>query len=243
MEACGENNSEGGAQMKSSIKKVIRKINGLEALVSQRRIFYKSHFFQFFYLNYFCKRVVRVKGVFIFPGRGGEIKIAPTARVRLGGSLRFHYFDTRRCKVSAFLLMNDGAELKVNGRFNVCYGSDIALFKGARLELGSGYCNAGTQIRCTNSIKIGNRVAIARDVYIMDSDSHQLSDESHQPDQPVCIGDDVWIGARAMILKGVTVGDGAVIAAGAVVNKDVSAHSIVAGVPAKVVRENVKYQL
>jgi acetyltransferase-like isoleucine patch superfamily enzyme len=54
---------------------------------------------------------------------------------------------------------------------------------------------------------------------------------------PVRIGDDVWIGARAVILPGVTVGDHAVIGAGAVVREDVPAWAIVAGVPAKVIRD------
>jgi acetyltransferase-like isoleucine patch superfamily enzyme len=52
---------------------------------------------------------------------------------------------------------------------------------------------------------------------------------------PVDIGDDVWIGRGALVLPGVTIGDGAVVAAGAVVTKDVPAGSVVAGVPAKVV--------
>jgi acetyltransferase-like isoleucine patch superfamily enzyme len=58
------------------------------------------------------------------------------------------------------------------------------------------------------------------------------------PDEllPTKIGRDVWIGANAVILGGVTIGDGAVVAAGAVVNRDVAAGAVVAGVPAKVVR-------
>ena len=86
--------------------------------------------------------------------------------------------------------MGENSELKVNGWVKIFYGSDIKVFKGAKLELGSGYCNAGTQIRCQQSISIGNRFASARDVYIMDSDSHQLSSENHIPNQSVCIGRD-----------------------------------------------------
>lgn len=56
------------------------------------------------------------------------------------------------------------------------------------------------------------------------------------PFRKVRVGNDVWIGSRAMILGGVTVGDGAVVGAGAVVTKDVPAYAIVAGVPAKVIK-------
>ncbi len=52
----------------------------------------------------------------------------------------------------------------------------------------------------------------------------------------VSIGNDVWIGAKSVILPGVTIGDGAVIAAGSIVNKDVAPYSIVAGVPAKFIK-------
>lgn len=60
--------------------------------------------------------------------------------------------------------------------------------------------------------------------------------------KPVCIGNHVWIGQRAMILKGVSIGDGAIIAAGAVVTRDVPAGCLAAGVPAKVIRKNVEWK-
>jgi acetyltransferase-like isoleucine patch superfamily enzyme len=57
----------------------------------------------------------------------------------------------------------------------------------------------------------------------------------------VRIGDHVWIGARAAVLKGVTIGDGAIVAAGAMVTHDVPARALVAGVPARLVREGVEW--
>ena len=59
---------------------------------------------------------------------------------------------------------------------------------------------------------------------------------------PIVIGDHVWIGTNAIVLKGVTIGDGAVIAAGAVVTRDVPAHSLAAGVPARVIRSDVHWE-
>ena len=61
--------------------------------------------------------------------------------------------------------------------------------------------------------------------------------EQDYMDAPIVIGDDVWIGAGAIILAGVTIGKGAIIAAGAVVNKDVPPYTIAGGVPAKVIKE------
>ncbi len=75
------------------------------------------------------------------------------------------------------------------------------------------------------------------DVQVLDTDFHTIvRDGSPQASvAPVRIGDHVWIGTRAVVLKGVTIGDGAVIAAGAVVTADVPTGAVVAGVPARVV--------
>jgi acetyltransferase-like isoleucine patch superfamily enzyme len=56
---------------------------------------------------------------------------------------------------------------------------------------------------------------------------------------PIIIGDNVWIGMNCIILKGVTIGDGAIIAAGSVVNKDIPPRALAAGAPARVIKENV----
>jgi acetyltransferase-like isoleucine patch superfamily enzyme len=55
------------------------------------------------------------------------------------------------------------------------------------------------------------------------------------------IHDNVWIGTRATILKGVTIGEGAIVAAGAVVTKNVPPHTLVGGVPAKIIKEKISY--
>ena len=60
---------------------------------------------------------------------------------------------------------------------------------------------------------------------------------------PIIIKDNVWIGMSAIILKGVTVGEGAIVAAGSVVTKDVPPHTIVAGVPARVIKKDVYYTI
>jgi acetyltransferase-like isoleucine patch superfamily enzyme len=75
------------------------------------------------------------------------------------------------------------------------------------------------------------------DVQILDNDFHAITvDGTTRPSTaPVTIGDRVWVGTRALILKGVEIGDGAIVAAGSVVSRDVPPGTIVAGMPARVV--------
>lgn len=86
-------------------------------------------------------------------------------------------------------------------------------------------------------LKIGSHVAVASQVLIYNSEHDIHSQDFHPIEEPVTIGDYVFIGARAIILPGVKIGKGAVVAAGAVVTKDVASGKIVAGVPAKEIGE------
>lgn len=93
----------------------------------------------------------------------------------------------------------------------------------------------------SNEIQVGDDCMIAPFVYLVDSD-HSLDRSSPMNQQenqtaPIQIGNDVWIGAHAVVLKGIVIGDGAVIAAGSVVREDVKPYTIVGGVPAKVIGE------
>ena len=130
----------------------------------------------------------------------------------------------------------------MNGDFVVYNGSDTRVFANGVLTVNGGFCNSGTQSVCTKRVSIGGRCAIARDVIIRDYDAHEMVSADHETAKAVCIGEHVWIGTRAIILKGVTIGDGAVVAAGSVVTKDVPAKCIAAGVPAKVIRESVEWR-
>ncbi|HEY9006141.1 acyltransferase [Ohtaekwangia sp.] len=111
------------------------------------------------------------------------------------------------------------------------------------LRIGYGTRVNGTHIAVAGNITIGKFVRIAPYTLILDSDFHDLSDHTAEGKRgDIVIEDHVWIASRATILKGVTIGEGSVIAAGAVVTKDVPAYSVVAGVPAKVIKR-IKPQL
>jgi len=111
---------------------------------------------------------------------------------------------------------------------------------GASIAIGNGtYVNQRTMITCKRSAVIGENCAIGWDVWITDTDYHCLGDGENIA--PVSIADRVWIGARSSILKGVSVGAGAVVAAGSVVTKDVPERALVAGNPARVIEEDVRW--
>jgi acetyltransferase-like isoleucine patch superfamily enzyme len=107
----------------------------------------------------------------------------------------------------------------------------------ARIRIGKN-CSIGdrTEIHAGRLVRIGQGVIIAWDCVIMDRDYHSTGNGA-EGIRPVIIGNGVWIGCRAMILKGVTVGEGAVVAAGAVVTKDVAPFTLVAGNPAKAIKK------
>lgn len=146
------------------------------------------------------------------------------------------YFDSS-------LVLREGSTLKVNGDFSIYSGCRISVNKDATLELGSGYINYGANIACFEQIYIGNNVIISENVTIRDSDDHQITSQAHEVSKPIKIEDNVWIGLNVTILKGVTIGEGAIIAAGALVNKDVPPKSLVGGVPAKVIKQNVEWEI
>ena len=104
--------------------------------------------------------------------------------------------------------------------------------------------------RCTldgrGGVRIGSNVSVSPEVMLITS--HHLRDDPDfgVEDRPVVIEDYAWIGSRATILPGVTIGRGAVVAAGAVVTKDVAPYAVVGGVPARVIgarKQDLRYSL
>jgi acetyltransferase-like isoleucine patch superfamily enzyme len=115
---------------------------------------------------------------------------------------------------------------------------ELATLPGGHLEIGNNvFINYGCSLASTNHVKIGNDCLIGSHVMIMDCDFHQVEDKSWDTTGvPIIIEDRVWIGNRSIVLKGVRIGHDAVVAAGSVVTHDVPPRTVVAGVPARVVR-------
>ena len=128
------------------------------------------------------------------------------------------------------------------GNVSFYSGSRLTINKGASFVFKSGYVNSESIIECFDRIEIGENVIISERVQIRDSNDHDMCYPGYKITSPVIIGNNVWIGLGAIILSGVNIGEGAVVAAGAVVTKDVPPHSLVGGCPAKVLKEDVKWK-
>lgn len=139
-------------------------------------------------------------------------------------------------------LMNN-SKLVLDGNAKIGLGSSLSVGEGAVFEIGaSTYICAGAHIRVAEKVSIGSMCAISWNVTIMDSDFHEyeMDNKIQTATKEVTIGNNVWIGNNVLILKGVTIGDDAIVAAGSVVTKDVSSGCAVGGNPAKIIKNGVK---
>jgi acetyltransferase-like isoleucine patch superfamily enzyme len=203
-----------------------------------------SCWLQFLKINLLRKNTqanVRNRSMLI-PTKYCRIAVDDSATLIFNGTLSLGWKNFRKSRLETRFWVGRQSKVIVNGEFIIYKGSDIRVLDNGVLTLNDGFCNEGVKIVCSKSITIGKGSVIARDVIIRDYDAHQIISADYEPAKDVNIGEHVWIGERALILKGVTIGNGAVIGAGAVVTKDVPAKCLVAGVPAKVIRENVEWR-
>ncbi len=145
-------------------------------------------------------------------------------------------------------LRNTKPDAIVFGDHVSCYaGCSFAIGEKGHVRIGNFTLLNGALVMAENKIEIGSHCLISWNVGIADSDFHPLEPAQRLIDAqalapfqlntaPVKIADNVWIGMNAVILKGVTIGENSVVAAGSVVTKSVAANSVVAGNPATVVK-------
>lgn len=116
---------------------------------------------------------------------------------------------------------------------------EMVAWKGATLRIGNRtFINYGASLSAHRDLTIGENCLIGNYVVIMDSDYHDLQDRTKPgPAEPIVIEDDVWLGVRVTVLKGVRIGKGSVVGAGSVVTQDIPPRSLAFGVPARVVRD------
>ena len=148
------------------------------------------------------------------------------------------------------------------GKGTVCAGHFIFESTSGKISIGENCHIGASDFICSTEISIGSNTLVSYGCIIMDHDSHSLDFQERRIDvaaeyddfkhgrsgtahknwdtvkkAPIRIGNDVWIGMRSIILKGVTIGDGAVVAAGSVVTKDIPPRTLYGGNPARFIKE------
>jgi acetyltransferase-like isoleucine patch superfamily enzyme len=113
---------------------------------------------------------------------------------------------------------------------------EIWCARDARLSFGKNvFLNQGVRIGCSREISIGDNALIGDETVILDNDFHGVANSAAKI-APVRIESDVWLGTRVIVLRGVTIGRGSVVGAGAVVTRSIPPYSFAAGVPAQVIK-------
>lgn len=202
--------------------------------------YYTSHFFHIFpflyhqwYIRYnkllfFIKGIKYEKGLIAY--NSIYIKLYSNSKVSIGSNFTF---TSGNCINP--LCRNQKGCIVANPYAEILIGTNVGM---------SSAC-----IWAHKSIIIGNNVLIGGDVILLDSDAHSLDyrdrriseiDQRHKVNNGIIIGDDVLVGARCIILKGVHIGSRSIIGSGSIVTKSIPCDSIAAGNPCKVIRSSIQ---
>lgn len=169
--------------------------------------------------------------------------------VEVGKGTVFHGFPLVSVAPGARIVIGERVVLTSHSRFTALGVARPCILRatreGAYIDIGADTGASGLTVCAAKSVKIGRGCLIGADVLISDSDFHPVESGARRyvsapeliPAEEVIIGDNVFIGARAIVLKGVSIGDNSVIAAGSVVASSVPTNMVYGGVPARKIRE------
>lgn len=191
------------------------------------------------------------EGKYILTANHVVYDIHPTAQIVLNAPIMFGKKAVKGLNLPTCLRMEENTKLIFKDGpltrygdvpYNLRYGAYIEIVNGGKLEIGQGAANVNLTIMCAKEIIIGNGVRIGRNVSIRDwNGQHVIVSDNYVNHAPVHIHDHVWLCTGCTIMPGVTIGEGSVVAANATVTKDVPPHSLVGGIPAKVLKENIEW--
>jgi acetyltransferase-like isoleucine patch superfamily enzyme len=154
----------------------------------------------------------------------------------------FYLEEEADVEIGDGVLLNSNKKSYPHGMYASC---KLYVTRGAKLYIGEKTRIHGSYIRCEEHVHIGKRCLIAGNCNIMDTGGHTISaddvskriTDKNYDVKPVNIHDDVWLGLNVIVMPGVTIGRGSIIAANSVVTKDIPEKVIAGGVPAKIIRK------
>ena len=187
----------------------------------------------------------------IFTMPSAVFDIHSTAKIIVDAPFIYGNNPVRNMKMPTCLRMEANTTLEIhdgpltrygNVPYNLRYGAYIEIVNGGKLTIGQGAANVGLTIMCAKEITIGNGVRIGRNVSIRDwNGPHVIVNDRYVNHAPVHIEDHVWLCTGCSIMPGVTIGEGSVVAANALVTSNIPPHSLVGGSPAKVIKSDIEW--
>ena len=188
----------------------------------------------YLYYNYFCPNVERKGNGKIIPYKNAVLELHPTARIVMCGDrdLEIGTAKLKGSKAETYVKMASDAVWNVRRGGEIAYESTVVLHSGAVFDTGYFTMNVRGSVIVDKKVTFGEDVMLARNVIVIDSDFHQLQNdcgEQMNPPEEVVIGNHVWLGAGSIVLKGVSIGQDSVVAAGTVVTKSMPRHRVIAG--------------
>lgn len=169
--------------------------------------------------------------------------VYPTAAT-IGVKPHYSAIDPPTFKLTRIELLG-GSKLFLETNTMILSGSYFTASNNAVISIGKNcYISQEVKINSRCGISIGNNVLVGYQTMIMDYDGHTIiySSGKTNENKPIVINDNVWIGCRVTILKGITIGSGSIIAANSCVVSNVPPNTMVAGNPAKVIKENISWK-
>ena len=188
---------------------------------------------------------------------GVRLKRDRRAHLSLGRGIHFarnvyiHAADEASIEIAATAYLDEGTRIIARGRSRIRIGPGLWTHPGAVIyaagdgqltSAGELFLGRAAEINCTHRITLGKRVAFAAVCHVIDSDHSTDRDKplgTHEEYGPIVFGNDTLCSAHVVVTRGVTVGDGAVVGANAVVTRDIPPFEIWGGVPAKKIRDRV----
>lgn len=170
----------------------------------------------------------------IIIGRGSRVYVARSARLEMapGSFLALGLFPTG--SAGAGIELRPRSVLRIDGLVQLARGARIMVNWDADLGMSGGtVLNEGALLDCDEQIRIGPVGSIGRDAVVTDTDGHRIVRDDSIRTKPVSLGARCWLGHGAMVLKGVSLGEGCVVAAGSIVTHDSPGGRLLVGAPAR----------
>lgn len=203
----------------------------LKRIINYLDLIKKINIFQFIYLNFFSKQVIRLDNSKIIPYKGAIIDLSKECRIYLcNGDIEIGTEKLKKSKIETLLRMRGKSIWSNTGGCSISYGSTVEILHGAVLDSGYFTMNSRSVMIVAFRITLGNDVMIARNVILYDSDFHKIYDNENNVREQIAeivVGDHVWITTNVTILKGSHIQENSIISTGTIFRGNAESNMII----------------